>query len=195
MSLILNIRGTNGSGKSTLVCQLMQHFGIVSELVEPSGKVWGYELHNNIRVLGRYTTACGGVDAIKEERKPGQRGFHNTRKGVALLASLGHVVFEGVLWSTVFKSSDLCAKELPQHHFIFAMLDTPAEICIQRVLSRREEKKNQKPFDPRELLSKVEQVRRRQTDLEKAGYDTRIIPWESGLPCVLEWFRNESIIS
>lgn len=194
MSLILNIRGTNGSGKSTLVRSLMSHLGVVAELEEPSGKVWGYELNHNVRVLGRYETACGGVDAIKEERKPGQQGFHNTRKGIALLASLGHVVFEGVLWSTVFKSSDLVARELPQHHFIFAMLDTPAEECVRRVQARRLEKGNTKPFNPAELLSKVEQIGRRHNDLTRAGWDTRLIPWQNALPTVLSWLEQEKVI-
>jgi hypothetical protein len=194
MSVIYGFRGANGSGKSTLVRQLMKHIGVVADLTEPSGKVWGYELQNNIRVLGRYETQCGGVDAIKEVRVPGQSGFVNTRKGITLLASLGHVIFEGVLWSTVFKSSDLIARALPQHHFIFAMLDTPAEVCIERVRARRLEKGNHKPFNPRELLSKVEQIRRRQEDLKKAGYDTRTIPYQSALSTVCGWLAEEGVL-
>lgn len=194
MSTILNIRGTNGSGKSTLVRGLMEKIGLDSTLEEPSGKVWGYELRHNIRVLGRYETQCGGLDAIKETRQPGQQGFYNTRKGIRLLAEMGHVICEGVLWSTVFKSSDLCAKELPQHHFIFAMVDTPADVCIERVQKRRAEKGNQKPFNPKELLSKIEQIGRRQEDLKKAGYDVRSIPYMSALPTVLKWLEDEKII-
>lgn len=195
MSTILNIRGTNGSGKSTLVRDLMKEIGLVSAIEEPSGKVWGYELQQNVRVLGRYETQCGGVDAIKEVRVPGQPGFVNTRKGITLLASLGHVIFEGVLWSTVFKSSDLLARALPQHHFIFATLDTPAELCIKRVEARRREKGNEKPFNPEELLSKVEQIQRRHNDLFKAGYDTRVIPFQSALPVVYEWLTNERVLA
>lgn len=178
-----------------MVRQLMDHFGPPTELIEPiSEKVWGYELQHDIRVLGRYETACGGLDAIKETRKPGQQGFHNTRKGIRMLAEIGHVVCEGVLWSTVFKSSDLIAKELPQHHFIFAMLDTPAEVCIHRVQKRRLEKGNEKPFNPEELLSKVEQIGRRQEDLKQAGYDTRIISHTNPLSTVLYWLEEAKII-
>ncbi len=192
--IVLNLRGSNGSGKSTLVRQLMDYIGVKAQLVEPSGKVWGYELNQNIRILGRYETQCGGVDAIKEVRVPGQSGFVNTRKGIQLLAGMGHVVFEGVLWSTVFAASDRVAKALPQHHFIFAMIDTPDEICINRVKARREQKGNDKPFNPEELLSKVEQIKRRQIDLAKAGYDTRTIPWMSALPVVCEWLTNEGVL-
>lgn len=195
MSVILNIRGTNGSGKSTLVRQLMERLGPPIEIAERSNKVWAYELQHNIRVLGRYETACGGLDAIKEERKPGQAGFHNTRKGIALLASLGHVLCEGVLWSTVFKSSDLIARELPQHHFIFGMLDTPAEECVRRVQARRLEKGNTKPFNPAELLSKVEQIGRRHKDLEVAGWDVRIIPWQDAVNATMDWLGGSGCLS
>ena len=198
MSLILNIRGTNGSGKSTLMRGLMDHLGVVSEIEDAkSDRVWAYELNHNIRVLGRYETACGGVDAIKEGREgraPGEPGFRNTRKGITLLSSLGHVMFEGVLWSTVFKSSNYIAEKLPQHHFIFAMLDTPAEVCIERVNIRREASGNIKPFNPEELLSKIEQIQRRQVDLAKSGHDTRIIPYKNAIPTVLGWLRDFNVI-
>jgi len=196
MSLILNIRGTNGSGKSTLVRQIMDHFGVAEALRDPAvdkGKVWAYKLGFKIPtpipiyVLGRYESICGGVDTIKD--------FATTRERISRLAALGHTIFEGVLWSTVFKSSDLFVKENPFHKIVFAILDTSEEICIERVMKRRQEKGNTKPFNPAELISKITQIRLRMEDLKNAGFDTRIIPYQDGLKTVLNWMTEMGIFT
>jgi thymidylate kinase len=186
MSTVLNVRGTNGSGKSTVVRDLMKHLGVISQIKDNSGKTWAYECGEKVFVLGRYETACGGLDTYKD--------FAQTRQSIRALIPLGHIVCEGVLWSTVFKQSDEVAREFPQHHFIFALLDTPAEICIQRVKARQEAKGKVKPFDEALLLDKIEQITRRQAALKEAGWDTRTLPWLSAFPVVCEWLTNEGVL-
>src|SRR5271163_3831687 len=132
MSTILNIRGTNGSGKSTVVRKLISHLGVVSVFRNEKGKIWAYELGEKVYVLGKYETACGGLDTYKN--------FAQTRESIRKFVPLGNIVCEGVLWSTVFKQSDEVAREFPQHHSIWAMLDTPADVCLRRVKARQEEK-------------------------------------------------------
>jgi len=186
MSTLLNIRGTNGSGKSTVVRDLMLRQGIVSSIKNEKGKTWAYELGEKIFVLGRYETACGGLDTYKD--------FAQTRTAIRSLLPLGHIVMEGVLWSTVFKQSDEVAREFPQHHCIWAMLDTPAEICLRRVKARQEEKGKVKDIDEALLIDKIEQITRRQAALKDEGWDTRILPWTNPFPVVCEWLTNEGVL-
>lgn len=182
MSTILNIRGTNGSGKSSVVRQLMEHFGVEADVAKPGTKrVWAYQLRNRMYVLGRYETACGGADTVSS--------FAKIKQQVSILAGHGDVVFEGVLWSGVFKSSDEFAHNSP-HHVIFATLDTPAEVCIERVVARRKLAGNSKPFDPENLLAKHKSVVRAQEQLVKAGHDARILPHEEPLQTILRWLAD-----
>lgn len=186
MSTLLNIRGTNGSGKSTVVRDLMLRQGIVSQIKNEKGKTWAYELGGKIYVLGRYETACGGLDTYKN--------FAQTRDAIRMLLPLGHIVMEGVLWSTVFKQSDEVAREFPQHHCIWAMLDTPAEECLRRVKARQEAKGKIKDIDEPLLLDKITQIQRRQDALKEAGWDTRILPWMTPFPVICEWLTTEGVL-
>lgn len=71
---------------------------------------------------------------------------------------------------------------------IFAHIDTPAELCVERVKQRRREAGNQKPFDPEKLLDKYQSILKSQEQLLKAGYDARILPHEEPLQTLLRWF-------
>jgi hypothetical protein len=176
MSVILNLRGTNCSGKSTVVRRYMELIGVANEL-EDDGKIWAYELKNGVYVLGRYQTVCGGCDTI--------HSFAEIRAGVTQLAKYGHVLFEGVLWSTVYFASVELARSLPQHRFIFGMLDTPLDVCLKRVLARRAAAGNTKLFNPEKQMNKHATIRRCHEKLLKAGLDARILHWEN--PNIQEW--------
>ena len=179
MSVIVNIRGTNGSGKSTAATRYMETIGVEEELKQ-GGKTWAYRLRNGVSVLGRYTTACGGCDTVKT--------FADVKDGVTALARLGAVIFEGVLWSTCFKPSVELAQSLPQHHFIFGMLDTTADECLRRVLVRRKQAGNEKPFDPTKQQKKHVTIARIQRRLEAAGFDARLLPHGNAFATIEAWF-------
>jgi hypothetical protein len=183
MSLILNVRGGSGSGKSTLVRAIMDHFGGVNEIYSgPNAEHVGYDLqHGSLYVVGRYNTPCGGCDALS--------GFEQIVKEVNALAAHGDVVFEGLLWSTVYRSSDEFARSIP-HHTIFGLMDTSLELCYQRVLARRHAAGNDKPFPVEKLLTKYRSCWSSQERLRQAGHDTRPIPHERGLETVLGWLSE-----
>ncbi len=183
MSVIVNIRGTNGSGKSTAVTRYMEAVCVEEELKE-SGRTWAYRLQNGVFVLGRYTTACGGCDTIKT--------FAEVKAAVTELASHGPVLFEGVLWSTCFKPTAELAQSLPEHHFIFAMLDTPSDECLRRVLARRKQAGNEKPFDPTKQQQKHVAIARAQRRLEITGFDARILPHAHSFITIAEWFGERA---
>ena len=64
---------------------------------------------------------------------------------------------------------------LKEHGAIFAFLDTPWDVCLQRVLSRRAEAGNDKPFDPDKTMRSAYEQCRRSAELltEAGGYDVR----------------------
>jgi hypothetical protein len=178
MSVIVNIRSTNGGGKTTAVTQYMKTIRVAEEL-KVSGRTWAYRLQNGVFVLGRYITACGGCDTI--------RTFAEVKAGVTELSSQGPVLFESLLWSTCFRPSAELAESLPTHHFIFAKLDTPADECLRRVLARRRQAGNEKPFNPTKLQLKHLTIETAQRRLEAAGFDTRILPHAHPLIALAEW--------
>ncbi len=181
MSVIVNIRGTNGSGKTTAVTRYMETIGVDEELKE-RGRTWAYLLQNGVFVLGRYTAACGGCDTIKT--------FAEVKAAITELANHGPILFEGVLWSTCFKPSVELAQSLRKHHFIFGMLDTSALECLRRVLARRKQAGNEKPFEPTKQQQKHVTIIRAQQRLAAAGFDTRILPHANALITIEEWFRG-----
>jgi hypothetical protein len=78
------------------------------------------------------------------------------------------------------------------NHVIFALLDTPLKVCIQRIEARRSAKailegKESKPFDPQNLGAKYQSTHKNQKRLADAGYDCRTLPYQDPLPPLLQW--------
>lgn len=122
--MILNIRGTGGSGKSTLVRQVMKAMN--SQPIEQDGKVVGYQLDRNVRVLGRYTATGGGTDGIG--------GPNVLEETVRAWAKESHIIFENYMASGHWARWVRVSEDQPD--FIWAFLDTPAETCFARILGR-----------------------------------------------------------
>ncbi len=140
MSTILSIRGTNGSGKSSLVRQLMEYLG-TSDPFSFDGKPAGYRFTRpdgqRIFVLGKYTTACGGLDSSFSYKGAAD----NVILCLDSLAEKGHVVCEGVVAMSSYGFGRLSNfandQKAKGNNVIFARLDTPADLCVQRVHARR----------------------------------------------------------
>lgn len=194
MSIILNVRGTNGSGKSTAVRRLMDQLGKPT-VFQIDGKEAGYRYRKagqNVLVLGKYETACGGLDASFSY--PG--AADDVIFFLHELAQHGHVVAEGVVAMGSYGigrlqkfSEDEAAKS---NHVIFALMDTPLETCISRCETRRAEKaaakgKDPKPLNPANLQSKWDSNHKDLAKLKALGLDTRFIPHTDPLPTLLSW--------
>ena len=192
MSTIIAIKGTNGSGKSSLVRALISHLGKAATLTFNT-KEAGYRCkygEQAVFVLGKYKSACGGLDSSFSYKGAAD----DLLLCIDKLAAKGHVVCEGVIAITSYgfgRVTRFAAKqERKGNHMIFAHLDTPADLCIERVRQRRKEAGNQKPFNPEQLLQKYESVVRSQEKLREAGYDARILPHEEPLQTMLRWFSE-----
>lgn len=173
---IVNIRGTSGSGKTTLVRALWDS----AERVTPdhatmnggTAKAPQNYLLSRVEgmrdpflwVLGKYETACGGCDTIKTQDDICQR--------VRFFHSMGPVLFEGLLISHLFSRYRDLAHELGGIRFLF--LDTPEEVCVERVKQRREERarrlgKPAKPLNETNTRQKWHDMRRVFEKMEVAG--------------------------
>jgi hypothetical protein len=106
------------------------------------------------------------------------------------------VICEGVIAMTSYGFGRVARfadkQERKGNHMIFARIDTPADLCIERVRQRRREAGNPKPFDPGKLVRKYESVLRSQEKLREAGYDARILPHEEPLQTLLRWLSERN---
>jgi hypothetical protein len=187
---IVNIRGCNGSGKTTVVRRFLERLPnepLGGRPGRPAGyrvdaSPWGLTLP--VYVVGSYENACGGTDGIKTQEEIVDRVRRAHAAG-------GHVLVEGLLMS---KSSDggVTAPALRELGGIFAFLDTPWQVCLDRVLARRAAAGNDKPFDPdKTMRTAYEQCHRSAELLTLAGgYDVRWLNWEDPITgvvnCLLE---------
>lgn len=186
---IINIRGCNGSGKTTVVRRFLDRLPgepLGGKPGRPAGygvdaTEWG--ITRPVYIVGSYENTCGGTDGIKTQEEIVDR--------VQRAYGAGHVLVEGLLMS---KSSDggVTAPALRDLGGIFAFLDTPWEVCLERVLVRRAAAGNDKPFDPdKTMRSAYEQCHRSAELLTAAGgYDVRWLPWQDPVTRVVEWLRE-----
>ncbi len=185
---IINIRGCNGSGKTTVVRRFLER--LECSALGPAGRPLGYRVDaapwgvlSPIYVVGSYENACGGADGIKTQEEIAER--------TARAHEFGHVLVEGLLMS---KSSDggVTAPALRDRGAIFAFLDTPWEVCLERVLARRAAAGNSKPFDPEKTMRSAYAQCARSAELLTAarGYDVRTLPWQDPVTHVVGWLRE-----
>lgn len=164
---ILDIRGTHGSGKSWLVHKLLK--SIPSQDYKENGITIGYQ-SGPIAVVGKYDRVCGGCDGIKTADEVVRRVKLFNRKGI-------NVVLEGILVAHTFKRYAELANELGDYHFLF--LDTPEDVCIQRVIDRRRKAGNTKPFNPANLKKDYEQIWvRTKAKCEEAGLNVHVLRYD-----------------
>jgi hypothetical protein len=159
-------------------------------------------------VVGPYVTACGGCDAIATQDEICDR--------IRIYSGLGDVLVEGLLMSHSFARYVALDRELLARdgtHCIWAFLDTPLEVCLDRVRARRNERalltgtdrgelntKNttDKWNDNKEVYEKFLKARSKDWKLvPKFGYrgapvalDARLIDHTRATEQVFEWLKS-----
>lgn len=127
--MILNLRGTSGSGKSTVVRGILCRLRGVPCERDERGKVMAYRCGKNLFIIGRYETACGGCDTLRD--------MDTVDRLVRRYARRGHVLFEGLIVTSVIRRWLKIAKASRRYgQFIFCPLDTSLEQCYANVLKR-----------------------------------------------------------
>jgi hypothetical protein len=183
---IVNLRGTHGSGKSTVAYRLLAKYPHRPvQALAISKKPLGYRVElpggKSLGIIGPYTTACGGCDAVQP--------YSSILLLLARAAKeCDHVFFEGALVSTTYGS-------LGQHSerygpdFVFAFMDTPLADCVSRVNARREAAGKGPLEDTKNIVGKWNTIDRLRMKLETgtvgAAQRTAIIRHESPTKDVL----------
>jgi thymidylate kinase len=148
--VIYDLRGTNGSGKSTIVFEMMKVFEF-AEHPYPFGSTDkpDYFFNEcralNLIVIGKYRTQCGGCDGITSQDRITSACRHWA------LVEGRNVIIEGSIVASVFDRWNKLAIQA-NDDYTFCFLDTPVEVCIERVKSRRAEANNTDVFDPYKTL-------------------------------------------
>jgi hypothetical protein len=202
--VILNLRGTSGSGKTTVVRGLMAKFPI-NQVVGEEKKPYGYECrpdrsgHNpgddafadrpNLYVVGSYKNTCGGCDGIKTQDEICDR--------VRTFAPKGDVVFEGLLISHLFSRYVSLDKEMQAlgQHTIWAFLDTPLDVCLDRVRARRDARAAAKgtvagPLDVTNTTQKWYDMRRVYDKCQTAKLDSRWLSHTAATEVAWGWLNK-----
>lgn len=151
--MLIKIHGTSGAGKTTAV----RDFMALAHEVIPQGKAARpeayqldfHELSQMVYVLGSYENTCGGMDSIA-----------SVDTQIALIhkyAEIGHVVYEGLLMSTYYGRLGAAVERYGSNH-VWAFLDTPINVCIDRVKARRLAAGNTKPLDEANTRGRVKVI-------------------------------------
>lgn len=181
MSTIVNLRGTSGAGKSTVVHtllsmyqhQVVEHFGVrgnrplVYELCLCSPKGTPSEHPRpHLYVVGPYKTQCGGCDAIT--------GYQDVLPPLLTkYARKGDILFEGLLISGGYGSVGRAMGRLMTtggHSTVFALLDTPLELCLERVNARRRARGVEEPVNPKNTEQKYKAAHASQRNIAAENY-------------------------
>jgi hypothetical protein len=188
--MIINPRGTSGSGKTTIIRGIMDHYPAVIPIFdnENQRKPIGYQLtsHPDIKstyVVGSYENVCGGCDSIKTQDEICDR--------VRRFAPLGHVLVEGLLMSHSFSRYRALALELkPITDYVFAFLDTPLPLCIERIQSRRDARGATTPLNTTNTTQKWHDNRRVFQKLKESGMDARWLDHTNPVEIVWGWLLH-----
>jgi cytidylate kinase len=172
MGIIVNIRGCSGAGKTTLARALMERHGPAIP-IERSGmkRYEGYQLPAAIRVVGDYRRVCGGAEGMKDEE---------IERVVRDYAASGSVVFEGLfITENVSRWRNLA---IDLGNVVFAFLQPPVEVCIQRVEARRQARGTTKPFDSTRLKQTWRRLTSHYQQFEAVGAHCVWLPWADPVP-------------
>lgn len=175
--MVINLRGTSGSGKTYAVRQLMAHAGTVFPVYQGK-KVIAHCAHLEmvpIYFLGSYENVCGGCDTIMSQDLVCSLVRH--------FCQFGHVVFEGLIVGHLFARYVALDREVRSWGipYVWLLLDTPLEVCLDRVSRRRLERGDERPLNPQNTIDKYYQSAESVEKAKQAGLTTRILHHDQNL--------------
>lgn len=174
MNYSYQLRGTNGSGKTFVATYLIAASEAKPVLYTEDGrKVRAYRgMLNGVPIffLGSYETRCGGCDTIPSVAEvAGLLAMYMAEPGPHI------VFFEGLMISHMLGTVGAMQAELGKDRNVLAFLDTPLEKCIERVITRRMLRKDDRPFDPKNVIKDHPRVAQSMVNAVAQGYRVRTI--------------------
>jgi len=146
----------------------------VTPILTPTGrKHEGYHcrhilLEQPLYVLGPYTNTCGGLDSLND--------VEDHLRLLRTYGQLGHVFYEGLLGSEYYGRMGVESASFGDRH-IFAFLDTPIDICIDRIKARRLAAGNEKPLNESNTRGRVAKIERLRVRLKNELHrQTVVVP-------------------
>lgn len=187
------LRGTNGSGKTHVARYLLEEskakpiLYLGRKVRAYKGELDGYPLF----VLGSYETQCGGCDTISSVQEVADllRLFmtnDNDLKVYTPSDEPGIVFFEGLMISHMLGTVGGYQAKLGKNRNVLAFLDTPLDKCIEHVMTRRMLRKDERPFDPKNVIKDHPRVHQSKDNARKQGFMTVDVPWRDS--CL--WVRK-----
>lgn len=157
--MIVKLHGTSGSGKTSVARGLMDLAGptAVLEIRNSNGswpEMYQFSLPGvtaPIFVLGPYVSTCGGLDCMPD--------VLDHMRLINMAAPLGNVFYESLLGSEYYGRIGRFTEQFGDNH-VFAFLDTPIEVCIERIKTRRAAAGNKKPLNEANTRGRVVKIER-----------------------------------
>lgn len=173
---IVKLHGCSGAGKTTVARSILIGANEINEITpegqkNPEAYVCHYPDYDvPIVVLGSYKNNCGGMDTIDSAAKAIEmvHAYHE----------IGHVFHEGLLQSTYY---GVMGKDSEQFgdDYVYAFLNTPVIICLDRIVRRRELAGSKNKFDPQLTIDKFNTIERLKKKCEQNGRRVFTFDWEA----------------
>jgi uridine kinase len=166
MSKIIKIHGCSGAGKTTAVRQYMNSC-VPTRKIIVNDKPEAYQ-YGSTYILGSYENTCGGMDTVE-----------SASQVMALLdkySPQGDVIFEGLLQSTYYGAMGTHSRKWGDD-YIYTFLDTPIDLCLERVVARRAASGRNNKFNPqltRDKHATIETLRRKLENGAQMGFRHRV---------------------
>lgn len=170
--MIIQLRGTSGSGKTTAMRSILDSLFWDAQFVIDGRRKPSYyrsngnsEVSTQVAILGHYESTCGGCDTFKN---------YSVLKEVITDASKESklILMEGLMVSDdVLQTVEIHRSIFPIHRIYY--LNTPIDVCIERVKGRRKAKGWDTAFNEKKLKNRHAQIERTRPRLEAAGITCR----------------------
>jgi adenylate kinase family enzyme len=189
MNIILCLRGTSGSGKTTIARTFIEKYPTFFIKDPNSDKIWGYEVDMSkegitspLFVIGSYATTCGGCDGIHTQLEIAERALS--------VFPRGHVLIEGLLLAHAGPKAITTTMLKETNSYVLGYVDTPLDVCLDRVQKRREARGDLRPFNPENTISKHNGAHRTCINMHNIGIPVRTIDHTDAFNSTLEIYRD-----
>ena len=167
--MIVKLAGTSGSGKSSLIREAFKLWTFAPVFWTPlKPKVREYVAvirpgqplagrFNKVVVLGDYRSPCGGMDGISSTA---ERQFLVTKYAKGHRRTL--VLSEGLIYGQVYGIQPgglgYLSEQAGGVAWVYAFMNTPAEVCLERVAQRRTARGVTKPLTPKNTVNRIRAI-------------------------------------